>query len=30
MVQFSSDWFDKLAKDNFENIIVPLYNEKTI
>ena len=28
MVYFSSDWFDKLAKNNFENVIVSLYREK--
>ena len=30
MTSFSSNWFDNLAKDNFENIIKPFFTSKDI
>jgi len=29
-MSFSSNWFDKLAKDNFEHIIKPAFKDKKI
>ena len=29
-VTLTTDWFDTLAKDNFENVILPLFKDKSI